>query len=184
MDLLFGYTTALINQDLLISSANQIGAASVAVSDLFSTENEFHALTAGVLAQRRFGCLTLEMLGKISFGNMHQTAALRGDSTTEPGAGLLVRSNNSGEFSDDVFAVAPELGINLIYSPSPCLDLTVGYSFLYWSSVAQSVDLIDPLLRVNANDAPIAGEPPHPGFEFRNSDFWVHGINAGLRVSF
>ena len=123
------------------------------------------------------------MLGKVAMGNMAQTARVAGSFDGAPN-GLLAQQNNSGTFSQDVFAVAPEVGLNLIYRPTPCLDINFGYSFLYWSSVAQATELIDPLLRVSPNNPPVGNDLPQPGFEFHNSDLVVHGLNLGLRFSY
>ena len=80
--------------------------------------------------------------------------------------------------------MAPEFGVNMIYHPTPCLDINVGYSVLYWSSVAQATELIDPLLRVNPNNPAGQFDLAHPAFEFRNDDYIAHGLNIGLRFSY
>ena len=144
-DFLFGYSTVMIDEDLLIRSVSTLQGVDVEVTDTFATQNRFHGATFGLLSQTHFECITFEMLGKFSFGSMEQTAIIAGTFDGEPG-GLLAQENNSGVFQKDVFAVAPEFGVNMIYHPTPCLDINVGYSVLYWSSVAQATELIDPLL--------------------------------------
>ena len=74
---------------------------------------------------------------------------------------------------NDEFAVSPELGINCRYSITECLDLTFGYSFIYWSSLAQAGRQIDPML----NDPP-------PAFSLNSESYWVHGLNAGANFRF
>ena len=183
LDVMCGYTTALIDEDLLIRSDSVIQAANIVVTDQFSTQNRYHAGTVGMLSRSHYDCITVEMLGKISFGGMDQTARVSGTFDGQPG-GLLAQPGNSGEFNNNVFVVAPEVALSMVYQPTPNLDITFGYSVLYWSSVAQATELIDPLLRVSPNNPPAADDLPQPGFEFRNSDMIVHGLNVGLRFSF
>lgn len=183
LDLMLGYTMALIDEDLLIRSESQLQGGNVVVTDQFSTTNRFHAGAVGVVARSHYDCITLEFLGKLSFGGMDQTARVSGTFDGQPG-GLLAQPDNSGEFNNNVFVVAPEVGLNMVYQPTPCLDVLFGYSLLYWSSVAQATELIDPLLRVSPNNPLAPGDLPQPGFEFRNSDMIVHGLNVGLRFSF
>jgi hypothetical protein len=83
-------------------------------------------------------------------------------STTSMQPGPLT-GGNVGSFARNEFAAVPELGAKFRYSVHECLDLTAGYSFIYWSNVVQPAGQIDPLLR----------DPP-PAFSFNSGSYWVH----------
>ena len=50
---------------------------------------------------------------------------------------------------------------------------TVGYNLMYLSDVARPGEHIDRM---------VGGG--HPAFTFRSSDFWVHGVTAGLELRY
>jgi hypothetical protein len=62
----------------------------------------------------------------------------------------------------------------------------VGYSLIYWSSVARAGDQIS--LDVNQTYLPRAFDDPEgparPAFAWRDTDFWAQGINLGLDYRF
>jgi hypothetical protein len=93
--------------------------------------------------------------------------------TTSTTPGPLAGAANSGRHLNDEFAVSPELMVNCRYAVTECLDLSFGYSFIYWSSVAQAGNQIDSML----NDPPGA-------FSLNSGSYWVHGLNAGASFRF
>ncbi len=183
VDFLLGYNTARLDEDLMIDSTTNLPNADIQVSDVFDAKNEFHGVAVGFLARhdrRRFG---LEVLGKISMGNMRQQMTLDG-SATNSDFGLLIQANNEGVFEDHAFVFAPELGVNLIYRAKPNLDIVFGYSFLYWSSVARPENHLPQNLAVNPNNPPGPNEIPGPSFRFVHDDYWLQGLNLGVAFSF
>ena len=79
--------------------------------------------------------------------------------------------------------MVPELNANLGYAITPQLRLIVGYTFIYWSSVARAGQQID--TDVNSTMLPNSPNPPtgdlrHPQFVFHEEPFWAQGISAGL----
>jgi hypothetical protein len=94
----------------------------------------------------------------------------------------LAQPTNIGAFSRHVFAVAPEIGVNVRCHLNCHLEITAGYSCLYWNRVAQPGDQID--FSVNPNQPPPANEPQRPTFTFRDDDFFLHGAHVGAQWNF
>ncbi|MBP89144.1 MAG: hypothetical protein CMJ64_20910 [Planctomycetaceae bacterium] len=187
-DFLAGYQFARIDEVLNINSFSTaisvptIGPGTTfTIAESFTTRNEFHGGQIGLSANYENCNWRLDLLAKIAFGNMRQAVSIAGQTTiVTPGPGSTTNVQNGplaggnvGRFTLNEFVVAPELGAKFRYSVHECLDLTAGYSFIYWSDVAQPGDQIDPLL----NDPPSA-------FVFNSDSYWVHGVNFGAEVRF
>jgi len=78
-------------------------------------------------------------------------------STTSPG-GLLALSSNSGSHNSADAIVIPESELRLKYCVLDHLNLTIGYSRIYWSLVARAGDQID--LAMNPDLAAPPAVPP------------------------
>lgn len=192
-DLLLGYRymrlrdSLGIREDLTtLDNSNQ----RFSILDQFRTENDFHGGEIGVLWQAQHHRWTVELMGNVAMGNVHQVVAIdggttitqvNGTSTRFPG-GLLAQRTNSGRFERNDFGVIPEFGATLGFYVTPRLRLTGGYSFMYWSRVVRAGDQID--LDVNPDLLPPEAVPftgaSRPAFAFRDTDFFAHGVNAGL----
>lgn len=195
LDLIAGYQFARIDEDLTISTSTQTlpvppGTPSLAVTDVFATENEYHAGHFGLQGMYVMGCWGVELLAKFGFGNMRQEVAIDGttsvtaqnNSTDVRDSGLLAQQlTNSSVHTQDVFSYMQEAGIKLAYCPTDHLKLSVGYSLMYWSSVARPGDHIDLIV----DTTPLPGTvPTHPAFAFNPSNFLLHGLNCGLELRF
>lgn len=190
IDFVFGYQFSRVNDELTIGdSFVDIDPGNIVVDgtrqdivDRFETENEFHGALIGLDAVYRSVCWRLELMARIGFGNMRQMVNIAGQTTNDvpgdPGSpfviaeGLLAGAANSGRRQRDEFVVVPELGASMVYELSDCVDVSFGYSFIYWSSVVQAGQQIDPNLFVPSN------------FVYRDNSFWVHGLNAGVEMQF
>ena len=51
--------------------------------------------------------------------------------------GVLALPSNIGHYDRTIFTVVPEVGINLAVNVTPHMQLTAGYSFLYWNQVVR-----------------------------------------------
>ncbi len=189
MDFLVGYQFSRIDEDLNINSfTSAINVPGVdpgttfASSEQFFARNEFHAATIGLAATYVNCNWQVDLLAKLAFGNMNQVVTIDGQttivtpgpgSTTNTIPGPLAGANNSGRHVHDKFAVSPELGVNCRYAITECLDLSFGYSFIYWSNLAQAGNQIDSML----NDPP-------GNFSLNSGSYWVHGLNAGANFRF
>ncbi|MGI8978455.1 MAG: BBP7 family outer membrane beta-barrel protein [Pirellulaceae bacterium] len=166
-DFVTGYQFARINESLRINSSTQ--NAALVVSDNYVTSNEFQGGILGVIHDYDFGCVNLLLSARVGLGNMRQTATATGQTNGQEG-GLLVENNAT--LVRNKFCSAPEFGATLGYQFSPCMQVSAGYTFLYWSNVARPEDLID---NVRGDGA---------SFVFRDSSFWIQGFHAGLTLTF
>lgn len=189
LDLLGGYQFSRIDEDFNINSATAAinvpgidAGTTFTTSERFYARNEFHAGLIGLAATYENCNWNVDLLAKLAFGNMRQAVNISGQTTiVTPGPaattntipGPLAGTANSGQHVGNEFAVSPELGINCRYSVTECLDLAFGYSFIYWSSVAQAGNQIDPML----NDPPSA-------FVLDSGSYWVHGLSLGANFRF
>lgn len=178
MYLLAGYQYARLNEDLLISDLTTITATAntQAITDRFDTRNEFHAGEIGIAYECFYDCWQLDLLAKVGLGNMKQSVSIAGTTTNNgvavaPPLGLLA-IDNQGQFTQNKFSVSPEIGASASYFINDDIRLSFGYSFIYWSSVAQPGDHIPANLNV-----------PAP-FVFNDHSYWVHGLNAGIDFSY
>ena len=167
----------------VISDPTIAAGTVLATLDQFKARNDFNGGILGLLWQRNCGCWTTQVLTRMSLGNMHETSIINGSGTatlngnTQPTDAIFTRPSNIGERSRDEFTAITELGFNLGYRFSPCTQLTVGYTFIYWNDILQAGTGID--TRIGTS-----GGATHPQFAFRHSDFWVQGLNLGLTREF
>lgn len=164
------------------------------VSDRFDASNHFYGGQLGM----RFGVSrkrwTLEMLGKVALGAMHEIVDIRGLTTidTQPAtttnAGLFAVASNSGRFTQNEFAVIPEASLTIRFELTERIQLFGGYSFLYCSRVIRPADQID--TTINPNFVPTSatfgavGGPNRPAFSFRATDFFAHGAHFGMEIRY
>ena len=192
LDLIGGYYFTRVDDGLTISSSTLIvdpgGLAAVGTTidlvDVFGVRNEFHGGELGLLLERGRGCWTWKVLGKVSIGNLNQTVTVHGETVTTPSGGpaatgtggLLARPSNSGTFERNEFIYVPEASVNLSRRLNEHLDVSLGYTFIYWSSILLAADQVD--MSVNPNGG------TSPAFTFNDTDFWVQGVNVGLEFHY
>ncbi len=168
----------------------------ISSGDRFGTRNYFNGGQVGAEAEVCRGPLALSLTGKVALGSMHEIVNIRGGTTltafngvtTTAPSGVLALPSNSGRFSQDRFAVLPEVGVNLGYQVTPRLRATVGYTFLYCDHVVRPGDQIDRALNTTQLPPPLGQGtlvgPARPAFSFHESDFWAQGVNCGLEFRF
>jgi hypothetical protein len=167
--------------------------------DLFDTENRFYGPQIGSRFNWESGPLGLTLAAKVAVGVNHQTVEIRGLSqltdaqgvvtATAPG-GVLAQRSNIGRYSRDEFALVPEIGLQAHYDVLSWLRATVGYNLLYCTSVVRPGESID--RNIDIRQVPIdpafapgaAANAQRPRFDFRDSDFWAHGLNFGVEVRY
>ncbi len=142
----------------------------------------------GVLWQGRRGYWSLDALMRVSVGNVKQTVNIRGTTTstvngvtTNSTGGLYAQRSNINDYTRNRFAIAPEFGATLGYQLTQRWRLTAGYTFIYWSNVVRPGDQIDTDLNPNLlppETIPFVGAL-RPRFTFRETDYWVQGVNLG-----
>ncbi len=197
IDFLLGYrflqlTDAVSVQENL-TALNTTPQASFVVKDSFNTRNQFNGVDIGFAGMTYKGRWSLEFTPRMALGSNYEVANVAGSTaisqngtTTNYTGGLLAQSSNIGHYSRNQFAVVPELDLNLGYWITPRLRAIVGYTFLYWSSVARAGNQIDTnvnstvLPAASASGVAPAGDLRYPMFAWNTTDFWAQGINAGL----
>ena len=93
--------------------------------------------------------------------------------------GLLALPSNIGSYSQNEFAVVPELDLKIGYQMTKQCKLTLGYTAIYWSNVVRPGDQID--LNVHPGQIPPAAalNLGRPTFAFDTTDYWVQGLSFG-----
>ena len=136
-------------------------------------------------------------MAKVALGATEQIVNINGGSTVlVPGAapvsavgGILAQQSNIGQHYHCTFGVVPEAGLEVGYQITPRIRATLGYTALYWSSVARPGNQIDrtvnPALPPTDAMFGIGGGPARPALpSLRESDFWAQGLNFGLMFGF
>ena len=164
----------------------------VAGFDQIETNNEFHGADLGMSIDFKCQRWTVTFLGKCALGNMSQDISIDGSTTVNvPGAGstttaggLLTQPTNIGDFSRNKFTVVPEANINVRYVLNRRWTAMAGYNFIFWNNVVRADDQID--FRVNTTQ--VGGGtlfgPGQPELEFKETDYWLQGVSAGLELHF
>lgn len=163
----------------------------IIVQDRFNTNNDFYGGLIGGYYERRFGSMFVGVRSSIALGLSHQEIGINGSTTfippgqTFPG-GLLTQNSNIGSYTNDEFAVMPEVGVRFGAQITPRFRGFVGYDWLYWSTVSRAGDQID--LNLNPNQLPPAQQPyagpAFPAVRTNVTDFWLQGISIGGEFRF
>ncbi len=148
--------------------------------DRFDARNDFHGGTAGLYGELRHYNWRIHAMGKVSFGNMRQVLTVNGQQTidipggggpvTAPG-GIFAQTSNIGTFVRNETTYVPEAYLGIGYQVNRCLELTAGYSFIYWADVITAGDQIDTSIDFVGGTRPVVN--------LRDTDFWVQGISLG-----
>jgi hypothetical protein len=198
LDLLAGYRSLSLDEDLALAVANQDLVLDIQnhYSDRFATSNRFDGGQLGARAGWQSGLLTVGVQGQVALGNTLQVVERTGSSVQTgsdafaPGGhpgGILVQSTSIGRLTHNTFAVVPTAEARIGLQLFPGLLASVGYNFLYWSSVVRPGQQIDSL--VNPTQSAISGTgvlagPARPAPLFQSSDFFAHGITFGLEFCY
>ncbi len=206
VDALVGYRYLGMTETLTVTeSFNRVAgtngavgtpAVSGIITDQFRTQNSFHGGQVGLVGTVQRGRWSLDGRGTIAFGTVFQTADISGsqvlaltDGTVAmvPGGLLAVPGANIGRFTQNRFAVMPEVGLNLGYQLTSRMKVFVGYNFLYLSSALRPGGVIDTnidaarvpnLLPADSGGTPVF--PPRPMPQLHPSGYFIQGINFGL----
>jgi len=201
LDLIGGYQFSRVDDSLQIDHRTdftpQIFGARLTADDLFDTQNKFHGGTLGLLGEFGQGPIVLSLLAKVGLGNMNEVVTIAGRSSiTDAGgftsffnSGILAVPTNMGTYKQDKFAVLPEAEVKLTFKLTKNLEASVGYDFMYWSTLALAGDQIAtgpgglPLVNSSqwfggALDPAGGNNPSFTGI--KDSSFWMQGLSVGL----
>jgi hypothetical protein len=196
-DLLAGFRYLQLEDDLsIVCFSTNLPAGPSAPSsagiDSFNTRNQYYSGQLGAETALRRGRLDLDLRGKVALGIMHEDVNVAGSTTflTPPPqatvlGSLLTQPTNIGHRNRDVFAVAPEFGVSVGYQVTRNLHLQVGYSALFITNgVVRAGNQIDRGVDRGLIGGGTQEAQPSPRFAFHDTDFWAHGLNAGLEWNF
>ncbi len=191
----FRYLDLAETFNLLYESTGVTGAYTGsygAAFDVFQTRNQFYGASLGLRGSYLHGPFTLEMSGRVSLGVNHQLVNIYGGyqaiNFVAPGVvsagpeGFFAQPANSGRYTSNEFAMVPEVQVKLGYDLTPAIRLSVGYNFLYESSVVRPGDQINRNLPKGQtfHQATDVDDPVHPSPLFNRTDFYAHGLTVGL----
>jgi hypothetical protein len=163
--------------------------------DRFSTVNTFYGVDFGGRLRWQSGYDWFGLTGywKEALGTTYQNVNISGatslvtpaGTTTVPG-GILAQQSNIGSYNRTTFGSITEGGVGFIFTPCKYVRFELGYSAMYWNSVAR------PGNQINANVTPTqvptnnvyTGPAPGnlPAFVFRTQGMTVQSFNLGLTL--
>jgi hypothetical protein len=204
LDLLTGFRFMRLEEGLSFRTDSPDlpgGSTSVfTTTDSFNARNDFYGGQFGIRARFGEGRWFGEAFTKVALGAMRQYVDINGSFVTNlfnphglqafPG-GIFAQPTNMGRHHRDVFAVIPEVGLNMGFRVTDWMSLVLGYNFLYVSNVARPGNQMDQA--INPSQAPSislsqnqtlhgAARPALP--QVKGSDFWAHGLTAGIAFNF
>jgi hypothetical protein len=166
-------------------------------TDLFNTSNRFYGPQIGGRFNWERDRWGASLAAQVAVGVNQQDVTIRGETTVRSpsgavidraSGGVLAQATNSGDFSRDEFTLVPELGFQLHYALTTWLRARAGYNVIYMTSVVRPGGQIDRNIDIRQVPADPGFEPgaavSRPRFEFRDSDFWTHGLNFGIEVRY
>ncbi len=168
---------------------------SLAVTDSFTTSNQFFGPQIGGRLTYEQTWYSLEGFAKVAFGATQQLVNIDGNTTllTPTGnsstvGGVLALPSNIGGHNQTVFGVLPEFGFMVGVNLTQHIQLQLGYSFLMWSQVVRPGLQIDH----NVNPTLVPGSPNYgtvsgtttPTFRFNEEFFYMSNLHVGLEFHF
>lgn len=166
--------------------------------DSFDATNDFYGGQIGIRARYDAGRFMADTTLKLALGAMRQHVDVDGSFTTNffsPAiqtfrGGLFAQPTNIGHHSRTVFAVIPEINGTFGYRLTNWATVTLGYTFLYASSVARPGNQMDRVINPTQSQAISLNNPAtltgaaRPTFKFDGTDFWAHGLSIGIALNF
>jgi hypothetical protein len=203
LDLLVGIRYLNLSEGLsFATSSPDLPPGSVTVfrtKDEFDANNDFYGGQLGLRGRYLWGRFMADATVKVAVGAMRQHIEIGGSLTTNffspPivqtfGGGILAQPSNIGSHRRDVIAVVPEAGFNVGFKLTEWATIVAGYSFLYANDVVRPGKQIDRVINPTQSQAISLNNPAtlvgvaRPAFRFQTSDFWAHGLNAGVAFTF
>lgn len=183
--------------DGVLTFANQpVATSSVETTfDTFRTRNVFYGAQVGGRVEWTCGRFTVKALGQLAVGENQELVEVAGASfllipgqaTLRAPGGVLAVSSNIGRHFQDEFAVVPEVSLEMTFRFTSYLEAHLGYSFLYWSTMARPGNQIDRTVEPGLVPSdPLFGTATgtRPAVSFHTTDYWAQGLNIGLLFRF
>jgi hypothetical protein len=194
---------SLVVQDVAVVSTGTPGGLpreAFASADVFRSLTRFNGAELGIVERWWRERTSLQVVGTVALGASSigtsigggtiatETTGTPGDTTTTvtgvtPG-GLLAQPTNMGSFDTSLLAAAGEVGIAADYALWSQCRLSIGYTFLWLTTVGRAADQVD----IAVNPSQLGGGTlqgvPAPIFDLRTSIFWAQGVSVGLEYQF
>ena len=100
-----------------------------------------------------------------------------GDQAGESGLQIVLQR----QWQNDL---AGELGITADYALFSQFRVNVGYSLIYWTTVARVGDQVDTSVNPNQIGVGTIVDPAAPTFNLSTTGFWAQGVNVGFEYQF
>jgi hypothetical protein len=176
---------------------NYIGPVNIGVADSFYTANRFYGGQIGLAGEVKWGQCFFNLTGKLALGIVHQHVNVNGVSTIfAPGVGaasavnggLYANPTNSGTFTNDEFAVLPEVSGGFGYNWCSWLTTSVGYDFMYLNKVVRPGDqyttVVNPSVVPTSPNFGSGGAVPVPNPAGSQTYYWLQGVTFGLHIRY
>jgi len=168
--------------------------------DVFNTKNNFYGGQLGLAWEYDYSCVSLTVKGKIALGAMRESSVINGRLVTNdyngfgavleyPG-GYFALPTNSGKYHQTKFAAIPEFNFNVGYQPFDWMQIKLGYTFVYVSSVLWAGKQIDRTINPTQAVSYTGAVPPQllgdasPKACLKTNGLWVQGLNVGMEFRF
>jgi hypothetical protein len=173
-----------------VSTSNAFAGQSGMTVDEFKTRNRFYGATVGVRGRYSYGPMFIEGTGRLSLGASQEVLTVNGGyvdfgaqfANSSGPYGIFAMPANEGKFTQVNFAVVPAVQVKVGYNLTPSIALTVGYDFLYDSSVIRPGDQIDRSIPKGQTYQQDGTSPSltSPARLFRTTGFFAQGISIGV----
>lgn len=199
IDASVGYRYMRLNDHVLIreQSTALAGAATAGVVtdllDQFLARNTFHGGTFGLSSHWHYGDRwTVELNGKLSYGNSRRIVTISGATTTTDvsGAqttavgGLLTQQSNINVHRDNQLTYVAELGLNAKCRINDRTSFTIGYNVLHFDKVLRASDQIDTTINTTQIPPGTLTGAALPGFPAREEELLAHALRLGFEYSY
>lgn len=99
--------------------------------------------------------------------------------------GLFAQPGNIGTYSHAAFAVVPEGLLKLNYRFTDRITGSLGYNFMYISTVARPGEQVNPSINPTLlSYPPQATLPAAPTFQYQRADYWAQGMTFGIEYRY
>jgi hypothetical protein len=168
----------------------------VQVTDGFDTHNQFYGPQLGTSFEYQYCHLFFYGDAKVGLGVVHEMINNQGSTTLIPPGGtavsvpggLLALPSNIGRLTHNEFSATPQIDLNAGYQLWKNVRISVGYTFLYWGTVARPGDQLNNNITIqqlptSAAFGPFV-PPASPALVVHKSDFWAQGVDIQLAFHF
>lgn len=178
--------------DSLFGLSGPFVGQSGTVSDHFGTRNQFYGAALGLRGGASWGPVSLTATARLAFGPSQEELNVSGTfqavnfSASFGPQGVFAQPSNSGTHTSTVLAVVPEVEVKLGYDLTPAVRLTVGYDFIYYSSVVRPGQQINRNLPkgqiFEQGGSSVSSTSPFPLFD--KTGFFAQGLSIGMAMRF